>query len=115
MAGRHGVPDSERRRHASAVREARRRQGELVESQETWLRWLVWRLPVVAVQVLVVALVMRLFGEGRDGWAGIVLVPALGAVVLMALDLWRRVRLRRAYAARLAGAPPEEDEPRLAA
>ena len=95
VAGRHGVPQEERLGHRTSAKTARRRRRERLEATEGWPRWLALRVPLVLVQLVVLGLGQRLLARDHLGLALLAILAAVAGLAVIAVDLRRRLRLRR--------------------
>lgn len=107
VAGRHGVPDPERRTHARSAAGARRRRAQDRDAAQPWAAWLVLR-GLLALLVLAAATwSVLLLTQSRGGiWPVIALAAGALSLLMIGLDVRARAR-QRARWRRGAGA----DEP----
>jgi hypothetical protein len=108
MAGRHGVPDPERRSHARVARRQRRRRLQRRDAAQPWLWWLAFRLVLGLVVVAAGTWSFLLVRRGQGGYWPIIAVAAgVLSLLLIGLDIAARRRQRAALrvpsVARLTG------------
>ena len=95
VAGRHGVPDPERRTHARSAAGARRRRAQDRDAAQPWAAWLVLR-GLLALLVLAAATwSVLLLTQSRGGiWPVIALAAGALSLVMIGLDVRARARQR---------------------
>jgi hypothetical protein len=95
VAGRHGVPDPERRTHARSAAGARRRRAQDRDAAQPWAAWLVLR-GLLALLVLAAATwSVLLLTQSRGGiWPVIALTAGALSLLMIGLDVRARARQR---------------------
>jgi hypothetical protein len=108
MAGRHGVPDTERRTYAKTARGQRRRRAQRRDAAQPWLLWLLLR-GVLALIVLAAAgwSVLLLTRHQGGIWPVIAVVAGVLSLVLVGLDVRARKRQRAQLRVRRVVLPVE--------
>jgi hypothetical protein len=112
MAGRHGVPDPERRTYAKTARGQRRRRAQRRDAAQPWLLWLLLR-GVLALIVLAAAgwSVLLLTRHQGGIWPVVAVVAGGLSLVLIGLDVRARKRQRAQLRVRRVVPPTLAPEP----
>jgi hypothetical protein len=98
MAGRHGVPDPERRTHARQASGQRRSRAQLRDAAQPWRAWLAVRGVLALLVLTAVIWSALLLSNGRGGsWPVIALAAGVLSLLMIGLDVRARVRQRRRW------------------
>jgi hypothetical protein len=111
MAGRHGVPQAERRTHARSAAGARRQRVQSRDAAQPWTAWLLLRAFLALLVLAAATWSVLLLRQSRGGiWPYIALAAGALSLVMIVLDVLarrrQRARWRAEAVARLEAAVP---------